>query len=327
MIEIWVLAEHHEGDFAPVSYELLGEAKRLGRKLAGTVAALVLTGGDKLPIEMLAYYGADKIYLIDDPRLHHYDPTVSIATLAQLCQLREPLLMMFAATTTGSDIAARLAVSQGWPIVPYCVNIQVRGDAIELIRPLAQNSIHAAFTAIQSGPRLVTILPDTLGLERADLTRQATVERAPAVIPEHPEIEVCGFVAADPSTVDLSEADVVIAAGRGVGTRDNMRLVEELAVALDGCVAGTRPLIDLGWLPHTRQIGQTGMSVKPRLYVACGISGAVQHVVGMRDAGTIVAINKDRSAPIFEIADLGIIDDVTEILPLLTQRCRALRNE
>ena len=323
MIEIWILAEHDRGAFAPCSFELLGEAGRLGKKLAGTVAALVLADDDKLPIDVLGHYGADKVYLIEDPRLRHYDPAVAVASIARLCRLREPFLMMFPATSTGSDVAARLAVSQGWSLVPHCINIQVRGDAIEFIRPLAQRGVHGVFTASQSGPRLVTFVPDTLGVERPEFARQTTLERVPAEVPEHPEIEVCGFITADPRTLDLSEAEIVVAAGRGVGSLENMRFVEELAAVIGGSVAGTRPVVDLGWLPHARQIGQTGTSVRPRLYVACGISGAAQHVVGIRDAGTIVAVNTDRGAPIFEIADLGIVDDVTKVLPLLTQCCRA----
>lgn len=324
MIEIWILAEHDGGDFAPCSLELLGEAGRLGKKLAGTVAALVLAGDDELPLDVLGHYGADKVYLIADPRLHHYDPAVAVASIARLCQLHEPFLMMFSATSTGSDVAARLAVSRDWSLVPHCVGIQVRGDAIELLRPLAQRGVRGVFTAGRPGPRLVTFVPDTLGIERPEPTRRATVEHVTAVIPESPDIEVCGFVAADPRTSDLSEAEIVVAAGRGVGSLEHMRLVEELAAVIGGSVAGTRPVVDLGWLPQTRQIGQTGTSVRPRLYIACGISGAAQHVVGMRDAGTIVAVNTDRSAPIFDIADLGIVDDVTRILPLLTQCCRDL---
>lgn len=324
MIGIWILAEHDGGNFALCSFELLGEARRLAQKLAGTVAALVLAGDDELPIDVLGHYGADRVYLIDDPRLHHYDPTVAVASITRLCRLHQPVLMLFPATTTGSDLAARLAVSQDWSLVPHCVNIQIRGDRIELVRPLAQRGIHGVFSASQSGPGIVTILPDTLGVERPERARRTMVERVTAVIPQHQDIEVCGFVAADPRTSDLGEAEIIVAAGRGVGSLDNMRLVEELATVIGGSVAGTRPVVDLGWLPHSRQVGQTGTSVRPRLYIACGISGAAQHVAGMRDAGTIVAVNTDRGAPIFDIADLGIVDDVTKVLPLLTQCCRAL---
>jgi len=324
--EIWILAEHWEGSFTPVSFELLGEARRLSRKLPGTIAALVMADGDDLPVDTLAHHGADKVYVIHDARLRHYDPAVAVASIVAHSRIREPALILFAASSTGSDLAARLAASQGWSLVPRCVNVHIRGEQIEFTRPLAQRTIHGIFVAVQSGPKLVTIVPDTLGLERPDPARHAVVEAVPAVVPEHSDVEVCGFVSPDPSTTDLDEAEIVVAAGRGIGTRDNLHLVEALATAMGGSIAGTRPVVDLGWLPHARQVGQTGTSVRPRLYVACGISGAAQHVVGMRDADTIVAINTDRSAPIFEIADLGIVGDVIEILPLLTRHCRALRD-
>ena len=250
MIEIWILAEHDRGAFAPCSFELLGEAGRLGKKLAGTVAALVLADDDKLPIAVLGHYGADKVYLIEDPRLRHYDPAVAVASIARLCRLREPFLMMFPATSTGSDVAARLAVSQGWSLVPHCINIQVRGDAIEFIRPLAQRGVHGVFTASQSGPRLVTFVPDTLGVERPEFARQTTLERVPAEVPEHPEIEVCGFITADPRTLDLSEAEIVVAAGRGVGSLENMRLVEASLPSSAG--AWPAHVVDLGWLIRDR---------------------------------------------------------------------------
>ncbi len=327
MSGIWVLAEHADGELARVSFELLGEAVRLSRKLDTSVAALVLADGGESLTEALARHGADTVYLIEDPRLRHYDPDIAVASIARLCRLRDPVLVMFAATSTGSDLAVRLAVSEDWPLVPCCVNFLVRDGELELVRSFAQRGVHGVFTGSRPGPTLSTIMPDTIGVERPDPARRATVERFAAAVPERSAIDVCDFIAGDPRTLELSEAEIVVAAGRGIGARDNIRLVQEFADAIGASVACTRPVVDLGWLPRSRQVGQTGTSVKPRLYVACGISGATQHTVGMRDAGTIVAINSDRGAPIFGIADLGIVGDVTRILPALTKRCRIPWNE
>ena len=150
----------------------------------------------------------------------------------------------------------------------------------------------------------------------------ARVVSAEVVVPERSRVDVGEFIAGDPRTLDIAHADIVVAAGRGMGSKENMQLVEDLAAVLGGSVGGTRVVVDLGWLPRDRQVGQTGAVVKPKLYVACGISGATQHTIGMRDAATIIAINTDAGAPIFKIADLALQADVTEVLPVLTRQCR-----
>lgn len=322
MSGILVLVEHTDGRIERASLELLGEACRLGRKLGKTVAAVVLSPRGASLSDALAHHGAETVYVIDDARSSHYDPNVAVASIARLCTLHEPVLVMFAATTTGSDVAARLATTEGWPLVARCVNFEVRDGTIRPIRALAHQSIHGSYAAVATGPMLVTIAPDTLGLERPDPGRQARLERVAAAA-RRSAVEVRDLVPADPRTLDLSEAERVVGVGRGIGTRANLRLVEAFADAIGASIACTRPLVDLGWLPHVRQIGQTGISIKPQLYVACGISGATQHVLGIREAGTIVAINTDPGAPIFDIADLGVVGDVTEVLPRLTAKCRS----
>lgn len=325
MKEIWVLAEHAGGELARVSFELLSEAARLARKLDASVAALILSDDSGGLCDGLARHGAGTVYVVDDRRLRHYDPNIATATMARLCRSHEPLLVIFAATSTGSDLAVRLATSEGWPLVARCVNFELRDGSIRPVRALAQGTVHGVYATAGNGPVLVTIAPETLGVERPDPDRPVRVTRVPAQVPPRRLLEVGDFVPGDPRMLDLREAERVIGVGRGIGTRENLHLVEEFADAIGASIACTRPLVDMGWLPHARQIGQTGISVKPRLYIACGISGATQHVLGIREADTIVAINNDPGAPIFELADLGIVGNIIEVLPALTARCRVAR--
>jgi electron transfer flavoprotein alpha subunit len=320
--EIWVFAEHSDGAVDRVSLELLGEARDLARGLDARVAALAVGDEVESLSETLARYGAGTVYLIQHAGLRHYDPEIFVESIGRLCAERQPQLVLFPATSTGSDVAVRLAVTRRWPFAPGCVRLRVRDGEIEMTRPLAGGGVHAVVTQARPGPCLASVAPDVIGLEPPDASRRAEVVRAAAAASEQRQIDVHGFVRADPASVDLGEAELVVAAGRGIGSQHNMRLVEELAGALGASIGGTRALVDLGWLPHSAQIGQTGASVRPRLYLACGISGATQHTVGMKDSDTILAINTDPAAPIFRIADLGLVADAAQLIPALTARCR-----
>jgi len=320
--ELWVVAEHSGDAVDRVTFELLGEARRLAKEAGGQVCAVAL--GDHVTplVESLAHYGADTVYVVEDERLRYYDPNLVVATVGHLCSIRHPALVLFAATTTGSDTAIRLALERQWPFAPGCVNFHWNDGDIEMVRPMAGQKLHAIIGAARPGPRVASVVPDVLGFDAPDKKRSARVVSAEVVVPERSRVDVGEFIPGDPRTLDIAHADIVVAAGRGMGSKENMQLVEDLAAVLGGSVGGTRVVVDLGWLPRERQVGQTGAVVKPKLYVACGISGATQHTIGMRDAATIIAINTDAGAPIFKIADLALQADVTEVLPVLTRQCR-----
>ncbi len=322
MTEIWVLAECSAGGVEPVSFELLGEARRLARKLDARVAVLVLGDHVENEIGILAHYGAETVYVIQDSRLRHYDPELICTSIGELCTLHKPSLVLFPATSTGSDAAVRLSVSYDWPLVPRCVQFRVHGRDIEMVRTFAHHKIHGVMTAAGGEPRLATVEPDILGLQQADHGCRAEVVFVPVITPKQRQIDVCGFIPGNPRELDLREAEIIIAVGRGMGSQENLRLVEDLADVIGASIGCTRAVVDLDWLTHSAQIGQTGTTVRPRLYLACGISGATQHTIGMKDADTILAINTDRGAPIFNIVDLGLVADVNQILPLLTKHCR-----
>jgi electron transfer flavoprotein alpha subunit len=319
---IWVFAEHKSGSPDRVTMELLGEARRLARDTKTEVSAVVFGDSVTALVDPLAHYGADVVHIFEDERLRHYDPGLFVASLGRLLEAESAHVVLFPATTTGSDIAVRLAMEHDWPLAPRAMNINIRDGAIEVVRPIDASAVYASVKPTHSGPCLVTIPADIIGVERPDTVRSARIVRDELVIPAAPPVAVGEFIASDPRTLDISEAEIIVSAGRGVGSKENMRFVQELADVLGGSVGGTRVVVDLGWLPKDRQIGQTGKTVTPRLYVACGISGATQHTLGMKDAGTIIAINTDPAAPIFKIATLAVQVDVSGFLPVLAARCR-----
>ena len=316
---IWVVAEERGGVLERVTLELVGEARKLAGR--GEVAAILLGEAVESLAAELAHYGADTVHVVDDPALRHYDPELFVATVGTLCAAHEPALVLFPTTTTGSDVAARLASERGWPLVTRCTMVRRSERGFEFARPIGE-ALQAILVAIGAGPRLATIVPDVIGVERPDRRRTARVIPSPVARPKRARIRVSDGEGAAPLAVDLTEADVIVAVGHGIGSKQNLRLAEDLAHALGGTVGATRIAVDLGWLPRERQIGQTGKAVAPRLYVACGISGATQHTIGMKDSATIVAINIDAAAPIFRIADLALQADVAELLPALAEACR-----
>ena len=315
---IWVVAEERGGVLERVTLELVGEARRLAGR--DEVAVILLGDAVESLAAELAHYGADTVHLADDPGLRRYDPELFVATVGTLCAVHAPALVLLPATTSGSDIAARLASERGWPLVARCTMVRPCERGFEFTRPIGEGR-QAVVVPVGAGPHLATIVPDVIGVERPDPGRAARV--VPFQVARFDRrIRVSDAQGTATCAVDLAEADVIVAAGRGVGSKENLRLVEDLAHALGGAVGATRIAVDLGWLPHERQIGQTGKAVAPRLYVACGISGATQHTIGMKDSATIVAINTDAAAPIFKIADLALQADVAELLPALAEACR-----
>jgi electron transfer flavoprotein alpha subunit len=322
---VWVFVEHARGEVERVTLELLGEARRLAGETGGAVGAVVLGRDLESLLEVLARYGADRIYAFEDTRLERYDPDLFCGSVGSLCAELEPTLFLFPATTTGEDLAARIAFEREWPIASRCVNFRFRDGRLEIVRPVLGGKAHEVLAPAVPGPVLATVPPDVIGLDSPGPARSVPIERRPLVPAAPSKIALGPYVPADPRTLDLVEAEIVVAAGRGVGSKENLRLVEDLAEALGGSVGGTRVVVDLGWLPRERQIGQTGKTVRPRLYVACGISGATQHTLGMKDSGAIVAINTDPGAPIFKIADLALQADVRELLPVLAAKCREAR--
>jgi electron transfer flavoprotein alpha subunit len=313
MAGLLVFLEDHEGELVRGSLGVLSKAAQLD----DTVAAVVTGAGVGELAAQAGRYGAAKTYVADDPRLEAPLPQPRVDVLAGLVADKGFDTVLFGASVLSADVAAGLAARLGAGLNWDLVDLELRDGELVGRRPALQDSVYAE-VGWKGEPRLAVVRSGTfepvesggeaeveeVGVELEDFSAQAAmVERAHAES-EGPSIE---------------DAEVIVAGGRGLGEPEKFALLEELAKALGGAVAATRAVVDAGWYPYAAQVGQTGKTVSPKLYVACGISGAIQHKVGMQSSGTIVAINKDPNAPIFEYADVGVVGDLHEIVPRLTQ--------
>jgi len=312
-VKIAVFLEHHEGELQKGSLGVLGKAASLG----GDVVGVVLGSGVKELAGAAGRYGASKVFVADAPELEAPLPQPRVDALAQLVREQGIDTVLFAASVLASDLAAGLAARLDAGLNWDLVDVTEQDGSLVGKRPALEDTVYAD-VGWTSDVKLALFRPGTF--DPAESGGEAAVEdfsptfedfstRASMLEQAHEESE-------GPS---IEDADVIVAAGRGLGGPENFSLVEDLAKALGGAVAATRAVVDAGWYPYATQVGQTGKTVSPKLYVACGISGAIQHKVGMQGSGTVVAINKDGNAPIFEFADLGVVGDLHEIVPKLTE--------
>jgi electron transfer flavoprotein alpha subunit len=310
---IAVFLEHHEGQLQKGSLGVLGKAAALG----GDVAGVVLGSGVKELAAEAGRFGAGKVFVADDQALEAPLPQPRVDALAQLVSSQDIDTVLFAASVLASDVAAGLAARLDAGLNWDLVDLEERDGELVGKRPALEDSVYAD-VGWTSEPRLALFRPGTFDpvesggeaqVDELSLDFEVFSLRATMLEQAHEESE-------GPS---IEDADVIVAGGRGLGGPDNFALVEGLAKALGGAVAATRAVVDAGWYPYAAQVGQTGKTVSPKLYIACGISGAIQHKVGMQGAGVVVAINKDPNAPIFEFSDLGVVGDLHEIVPKLTE--------
>ena len=325
---IWVVAEQRRGRLAPVSLELLGEGRRLAEALQVPVAAVLLghqVGG--LAAALVAG-GADKVYVADHPALAEFLEEPYATALTALARRFRPEIILAGATYMGRAYIPRVAARLDTGLTADCTAFALDPASQLLLqtRPAFGGNIMATILTPRSFPQMATVRPRVMKPLPPDPDRQGEV--IPVALPELDQPSRCRFVqtvSEITETVPLAEAEIIVAGGRGLQDPKNFRLLEELAELLGGAVGATRAAVDAGWISYQHQIGQTGKTVAPRLYIACGISGAAQHLVGMQSSDLIVAINRDPQAPIFQIADLGLVGDVLEILPALIQQIKANR--
>src|SRR5437868_7675596 len=309
---IWVLVELEQGKPARSSLEVLGKAAQLGR-----AEAIVLGSAASEVAPTLGEFGAEKVYVHADAAYDDYLTLPAVDTLSELIQQHSPALLMLATTYDLRDIAARLNVRNNMGLLTDATDLRFEGDSLQVTVPWGGENVVTA-TLQQPGTGIVLTRPKAFGLERYE-GRNAEIESLNTSLnADSQKIKVIDRVELPTEGPALEEASVIVSGGRGLGKAENFHLVEELAAALGGAAGATRAIVDAGWLPYSYQIGQTGKTVKPTLYVACGISGAIQHLAGMKGSKYIVAINRDEHAPIFSVADLGIIGDALAILPQLT---------
>src|SRR5437660_2177209 len=309
---IWVLVELEGGQAVRSSLEVLGKAARLGR-----AEAIVLGAAAAEVARTLAEYGAEKVYVHADAVYDNYLTLPAVETLNGLLQQHQPALLLLATTYDLRDIAARLNVRNNTGLITDATDLAFDGDTLKVTVPWGGENVVTA-THPQASTGIVLTRPKAFSIEKYD-GRTAEIETLNVSIsPEAQTIKILETVEVKSEGPALEDAGVIVSGGRGLGKAENYRLVEALASALGGAPGATRAIVDAGWLPYSYQIGQTGKTVKPTLYIACGISGAIQHLSGMKGSKFIVAINKDENAPIFSVADFGVVGDALTILPLLT---------
>jgi electron transfer flavoprotein alpha subunit len=313
---IWVLVELENGQPARSSLEVLGKAAQLGR-----AEAIVLGTNASAVASTLGEYGASKVYAHDDAVYDSYLTLPAVDSLSDLLKQHQPALLLLATTYDLRDIAARLNVRHNMGLITDATDLQFEGDTLQVTVPWAgENVVTAAFP--KQGTGIVLTRPKAFGLERFEGKTAEVETLSPTLNAESQKMKILDRVVVQSEGPALEDAIVIVSGGRGLGKAENFRLVEELATALGGAAGATRAIVDAGWLPYSYQIGQTGKTVKPTLYIACGISGAIQHTSGMKGSKFIVAINKDENAPIFSITDFGVVGDALIILPQLTEEVK-----
>ncbi|WDT75822.1 MAG: electron transfer flavoprotein subunit alpha/FixB family protein [Candidatus Manganitrophus sp.] len=326
---ILVFAEQRDGKVKRVGLEALGAARRLIQK-AGEEVGVVLIG-DQIASEAkgLAAGGADKVYLAEAPELRLYSSEGYASILADVAKRIQPSLILMGATAMGKDLGPKLAAKLKGPFMGDCVGLEIgEGGVATATRPIYAGKLLSRLTSRQPTLQVATLRPNVFPVHPPDPAREPVIERVvPSIDLAKLGDKVKEVVATVGSKVELTEARIIVSGGRGLKAPENFKLVEELAEALGAAVGASRAAVDAGWKPHAYQVGLTGKTVSPVLYVACGISGAIQHQAGMSSSKYIVAINKDPNAPIFKIATYGIVGDIFEILPLLTEAVKKMTAE
>lgn len=316
---VLAIAEQMDGVFKKAAIEAVSEGKRIAKNLGTTLTALVMGSNIEEMAKDLAKYGADRIVIADDPLLKNFLVDIYTDTAAQIVESEHPAVIITGATSIGKDLCARLSARLDAALATDCVAIQIQKDQCRITRPMYGGKI-LADVVLEGFPKIIGIRPNAMGISESPA--EGIMERFTPKIREG----AMKFVekTMDTGKVELTEADVIVSGGRGMGGPD-FKIIEELASALGGAVGASRSAVDEGWRPHSDQVGQTGKTVSPNLYIACGISGAIQHLAGMSSSKVIVAINKDPDAPIFSKADYGIVGDLFEVIPAITAEIKKNR--
>lgn len=327
--DIWVFVEQREQKLMNVSLEILGEARRLADK-KGVKACAVLVGYEvKGLAEELIKYGADVVYVIDHSLLKNYTTDAYTKVICDLANSLKPEVILYGATYIGRDLAPRIAARMRTGLTADCTALDIDENGLLLqIRPAFGGNLIATIICPERRPQMATIRPGVMKKALMDEGRRGEVIEIKPVIEEKDiRTEIISIIKEARQKVNLEEADIIVSGGRGVGGPEGFKLIEELAEVLGGVVGASRAAVEAGWISSDHQVGQTGKTVRPKLYIACGISGAIQHIAGMGGAKTIVAINKNPDAPIFKIADYGIVGDLFKVIPALIEEIKEAKKK
>ena len=321
---IYVLIDHSQGEIRTASLESLLIGQRMAEGSGFSLHALVLGHQVRSLAEQLAGKKVHSVVWVDDPKLEEYDPDVYCEALSQILAEKQPYLLLMGHIYQNIDLAPKLAVAINKGLVTDCIGYRMVEEGFTFVRQMFRNKLNADVQIRSSHPWIVTMQAGSASVDDLQEGSAEVVEQSADLSSVEARRKTQEAFEVTKGKVDLSKADNIVAVGRGIKKEENLKIIEELAETLDAEVAASRPVVDNEWLGRDRQIGSSGQTVAPRLYVACGISGAIQHIVGMKNSQCIVAINSDPNAPIFNIASYGIVGDLFEIVPALTKRLRDL---
>ena len=317
--DILVLVEQSEGKIESMTSQLLAIGRQLAAEMKVELVAAAIGHRMANVVETLQGSGIDRILVVDDPALALAAGEVQAHVFAEVARQIEPRLVLVGYSLIGMELTPAIASKLGMNAFTNCVNLELRDGAITVTRPLFDGTMHAHI-ALEETATAVVALQKGSAPATAPSAKKAVVQSITMDVKSIPSRSRVLEITEEPKgDVDLGKAEIIVAVGRGIGDKEKMHFTAELAEALGGTLACSRPVVDVGWLPRERQVGASGKSVAPKVYVACGISGAIQHLTGMRDSKLIIAINKDPNAPIFQVAHIGVVGDLFEIVPALTK--------
>ncbi len=321
---IWVFAEQRKGVLNKVSFELLGKAKELSRDLGSEVSAVLIGAGKRENIEELFYFGADKVYVVDGEGLEDFYDDLWTDILYYLAKAYKPEIILAGATSIGRSFIPRVAARLKTGLTADCTGLSIEPEKKILcqIRPTFGGNLMAQIICEKHRPQMATVRPKVMEEAKREERKGKIVNTPLSEIQRRNRVTIKEVLKNIEEDIDLTDSEIIVSGGRGLGKPENFSLIYDLAKVLKGAVGASRPTVDEGWISYPHQVGQTGKTVKPKVYVACGISGAVQHLAGMQTSDTIIAINKDPDAPIFKVADYGIVGDLFEVIPAMIKRFR-----
>ena len=328
--DVYVIAEQRDGKIQKVSVELVGEATKLAKDLGEKVVAVLLGSNVTDKAQELIQYGADKVVVVDDPMLEKYATEPYAKAVTAVIKEFEPEIVLYGATSIGRDLAPRVSARVHTGLTADCTKLAINEETklLHMTRPAFGGNIMATIVCKNHRPQMATVRPGVMSALAKDETRTGEVVNFKVdFVPADMNVEIIEEVKETRKTVDITDAKVLVSGGRGIGSPEFVPVLQEAADVLGGIVSGSRPVIEAGWLSKERQVGQTGKTVRPNLYLACGISGAIQHVAGMESSEVVISINKDDNAAIFSVSDLGVVGDVKVILPKLIEAIKKVKAE
>ena len=337
---VFIYAQQVDGEISPIAFELLGKAKDLAADLDTDVTAVLLGSKIRGLADQLAEYGADRVIVVDDPVLEVYRTEPYAQALTAVINEYKPEIMLVGATAIGRDLGPRVSARVGTGLTADCTKLEIgdfplnplpgkeqKHNQLLMTRPAFGGNTIATIACPDNRPQMATVRPGVM--QKIDPVKGAkaeVVEFNPELKENNCYVEILDIVKEVAEVADIQQAKILVSGGRGVGSKENFKILQDLADALGGTVSCSRAVVDNGWMPKDLQVGQTGKTVRPNVYFAIGISGAIQHTAGMEESDIIIAINKDESAPIFDVADYGIVGDLNKIVPLITEAVKARKN-